>query len=164
MSNRLSPEKAAALATEYCTSTPEKPERFRKVAAMLALGYKPSSCTGGKGLKVYDNPLVKAAIAKIQTTNSIKTGITVELLINELDDCAAGAKTKGDYSTVARCIELKGKTIACWKDVSVDIEVAPKAFTDSEKAILRKQAALLCDVVESKEVKAIGEENVTRTS
>ncbi|MHC4322700.1 MAG: hypothetical protein ACYSUX_00340 [Planctomycetota bacterium] len=71
MSNRLSDEKAQAIAAEYCTNG------FKKVMALLSVGYK-QSYAEKVGLKLYDNVLVKEAIKRIQAKQTAKTGMTIE--------------------------------------------------------------------------------------
>ena len=72
MSNRLSEEKAIAIAAEYSTNG------FMKVAALLSLGYAKSYANSKTGLKIYDNDKVKRAIKRIQALQAAKTGMTVE--------------------------------------------------------------------------------------
>lgn len=69
--NRLSDEKACAIAAEYCTNG------FKKVMALLSIGYK-ESYANNPGLKLFDNVKVKRAIAKIQASTLTKTAMTVE--------------------------------------------------------------------------------------
>lgn len=69
--NRLSNEKATAIAAEYCTNG------LRKVQALLSIGYKPSYANN-PGLKLFDNVKVKQAIQRIQSAALVNTGFTVE--------------------------------------------------------------------------------------
>jgi len=71
MSNRLSEEKAQAIATEYCTNG------FKKVLALVSVGYKQSYANCKRGLSLYDNVKVKTAIAKIRTATIAKTWFSV---------------------------------------------------------------------------------------
>lgn len=72
MSNRLSNEKATAIAAEYCTNG------FQKVVALLSIGYAKSYANSKTGLKIYDNDKVKLAISRIQATQIAKTGFTID--------------------------------------------------------------------------------------
>ncbi|MDD5355692.1 MAG: hypothetical protein PHY56_04105 [Candidatus Omnitrophica bacterium] len=102
MSNRLSPEKAKAIATEYLTNG------LRKVDALLACGYAPVYARKG-GLKLWDNIVLKDAIAQIQAKQAIKLNITPESITEELQEVKLMALSKTDCSSATRCIELKGK-------------------------------------------------------
>jgi hypothetical protein len=70
MANRLSKEKAHAIAAEYTTNG------FKKVVALLSVGYS-VSYANKVGLKLYDNDLVKQAIEQIQASTKAKTATTV---------------------------------------------------------------------------------------
>ncbi len=72
MSNRLSKEKAQAIAAEYCTNG------FEKVKALLAMGYAKSYANSKRGLKLYDNDSVKLAVKRITALATAKTGMTVQ--------------------------------------------------------------------------------------
>ena len=71
MSNRLSDEKATAIAEEYCTND------FKKVMALLSVGYS-KNYANNVGLKLFDNNRVKLAIKRIQAVQAVKTGMTIE--------------------------------------------------------------------------------------
>lgn len=71
MPNKLSNEKATAIATEYCTNG------FQKVMALINVGYAKSYANCKRGLSLYDNVKVKSAINKIQTAAIAKTGFTI---------------------------------------------------------------------------------------
>ena len=79
MANRLSQEKAQAIAVEYHANG------FQKVMALLSVGYS-KSYANKVGLKLYDNDLVKRAIAKIQAGLAVKTGYTVADALQEYED------------------------------------------------------------------------------
>lgn len=70
MANRLSNEKAQAIAVEYCNNG------FKKVMALLAVGYS-NNYANKVGLKLFDNKGVKTAIAKIQSAGIAKTGFSI---------------------------------------------------------------------------------------
>ena len=132
MSNRLSEEKANAIASEYLTNG------FKKVKALLAIGYS-KTYANNIGLKLFDNDRVKQAIDRINASVKANTSVTVQSIIKELDDLHVKADAKKDYSTVARCIELKGKTIAAFADKQVNIDdnevkQLPKDVADAARA------------------------------
>ena len=69
--NRLSEEKAQAIAVEYSTNG------FKKVAALLTIGYS-KNYANHVGLKLFDNDKVKGALDKIKNAVIAKTGFTIE--------------------------------------------------------------------------------------
>ncbi len=79
MANRLSDEKARAIAAEYCTNG------FRKVDALLSLGYS-KTYANNIGLKIFDNDRVVQAIARIQANLQAKTGFTVQQAEQEFEE------------------------------------------------------------------------------
>lgn len=72
MSNRLSKEKAQAIAVEYCKNG------HKKVLGLLAVGYSQNYAKSGKGCKVYDNTLVKQAISSLEVKSAKKAVMTIE--------------------------------------------------------------------------------------
>ena len=70
MSNRLSQEKATAIATEYYTNG------FKKVVALLSVGYS-HNYANNVGLKLFDNDRVKTALERIRIAQIAKTGFTI---------------------------------------------------------------------------------------
>ena len=103
MANRLSQEKANAIASEYCTNG------YDKVKALLAVGYA-HSYAHGKGLKRYDNDLVKQAIARIQACSKANTDYTMTQYHADLDRIIS--KSEGDkvYSVAMTGTIAKGRT------------------------------------------------------
>ena len=79
MANRLSDEKARAIAAEYCTNG------FRKVDALLSLGYS-KTYANNVGLKIFDNDRVVTAIRRIQANLQAKTGFTVQQAEREFEE------------------------------------------------------------------------------
>ncbi len=79
MPNRLSKEKAQAIAAEYCTNG------FQKVLALLSMGYK-QSYAEKIGLKLYDNMFVKQAIRRIQAVQAAKTGFSIDQARTEYEE------------------------------------------------------------------------------
>ena len=53
------------------------------------------------------------------------TDITPESVLNELDITAKQAEAVGDLNTKTRCIELKGKYLALWKDKNINENINP---------------------------------------
>lgn len=124
MSCRVSKEKADAIAIEYMTNGQNK------VKALLAVGYKPSYANKN-GLKLWDNVLVKQAIAKISLANQIKTGITFEWIQNKHKEALDRLISK-DETNYKGHLESLGRTIAAYKDTSINIDKETAPVPDDE--------------------------------
>ena len=126
MSNRLSDEKATAIAAEYCTNG------FQKVLALLRLGYKSSYATSKTGLQIYDNVLVKTAIARIQATQVAKTGYTVEQAQAEYEEARALAIRINQPAAAATAVTGKARLFGFDKDANIGektvIIISPKVI------------------------------------
>jgi hypothetical protein len=112
MANRLSKEKANAIASEYMTNG------LRKVDALLGVGYS-KSYANKVGLKLYDNDLVKQAIAKIEAANNANTTYTIEQYQLELDTALALATKLNQPSACVSAIVAKGRSMGFDKDNDV---------------------------------------------
>ena len=110
MSNRLSQEKAELIASEYMTNG------LKKVEALLSVGYSKHYASSGIGLKLYDNPLVKQAITKIQTVSASKTGYTIDQYLQELNAAIAHARALNQPSAEISGIIAKGRSQGFDKD------------------------------------------------
>ncbi len=84
MACRLSKEKAAGIAAEYCTNG------FKKVESLLSIGYS-KTYANNVGLKLFDNDLVLRAIAKIQAVAITITGYSLEQAQAEYEQARAQA-------------------------------------------------------------------------
>ena len=136
MSNRLSQEKANAIAAEYTTNG------FRAVDALLAVGYKKSYAEQRSKL-VLDNILVKEAIRRIQANSKANTAITVEKVQLDLLDVQARSKESNDRSAELRAIELLGKTIAAFTDNLNTADISKQQeLTEQERAEALKIAEI----------------------
>lgn len=71
MANRLSKEKAQAIASEYKTNG------HKKVLALLSVGYS-VNYANHVGLKLFDNDKVVQAISRIEASSKAATGLTVQ--------------------------------------------------------------------------------------
>jgi hypothetical protein len=137
MSNRLSQEKANAIAAEYVTNG------FQKVLALLKQGYKPSYANSSRGLVLYDNALVKTAIERLQAETKLNNNLTVAKIVAEHDRLQALCEKKGDLSSATANLVAKGKTIGAYKDVAdVNQFEQAKALTEQEQA----EAARLANI------------------
>jgi hypothetical protein len=94
-------------------------------------GYPDASVSHSTGMVV-----VKCSMNEIK--DDILSRVTVENVLKELDDCKKLAQEKGDFSTVARCIELKGKYLAMFRDRTVTEEgtfVDQSAESDTNRVL-----------------------------
>lgn len=140
MANRLSNEKATAIAAEYCTNG------FKKVAALLSLGYAKSYANSKTGLRIYDNDKVKLAISRIQATQVAKTGFTIDQaqqMYEEDRDFARKCNQSGAAVTATTGIcRLYGMD----KDANVGektiIIISPKAPKAIENRLIEPQEAI----------------------
>jgi hypothetical protein len=105
--NRLSQEKANAIAAEYVTNG------FKAVDALLAVGYKQSYAVHCSA-KLLDNVQVKQAIARIQADTKLNTGITIAKIQAEHQRLQALSESKGDLSTATANLVNLGKTIGAY--------------------------------------------------
>ena len=112
MSNRLSDEKAQAIASEYCTNG------FQKVMALLSVGYK-KSYANNPGLKLFDNVKVKQAIAKIQAVAVVKTGFSVAEAKLEYEEARDLAKECNQPSAMVSATTGKARLYGMDKDAGV---------------------------------------------
>lgn len=132
-----SKERSTKIAAEYLTNG------FNKVNALISAGYAVNYAKN-KGLRLFDKDSVKDEIARLQAKTELKTDITVESIQKELEELRQKAAEKGDLSTAARCIELKGKTIAAFTDnLNSSQTIATKEITEDEREILEEAAGKL---------------------
>lgn len=90
MSNVITKEKAKAIAQEYCTNG------MKKGKAMRDTGFAESSCKSGHTIaSVYNNVLVKAAIAEITAKTRADSEITLAEVVNNARLQVDIGKTKG---------------------------------------------------------------------
>jgi len=136
MSNRLSPEKAKAIAAQYINNG------YDKVKTLLDCGYSPSYART-VGLRLYDNVSVKAAIASIQGKTALKCDITRESQLKDLE------KVKTDFiratnpaAYVAACKE-QNKMLGYHRELAPNEEKEAKrrARMDLEKVKMAEIAA-----------------------
>jgi hypothetical protein len=118
--NRLSKEKAQAIAAAYMTNG------LKKYEALLSVGYKESYAKNNIGLKLFDNMLVKDAIRELQAFQQAKTNVSIEFIQNEHKRLQTLAESKGDLSTATANIVALGKTIAAYSDKVISADEAPK--------------------------------------
>jgi hypothetical protein len=111
MSNRLSPEKAKAIAAEYILNC------YDKRKTLLKCGYSISYVNCSRGMKVFDNILIKSEIARMQAKTQLKADITAAEVIDGLRKIAFPAD---DYhvsnADKLHAFELLGKTLALYTD------------------------------------------------
>ena len=131
-----------AIAYNYCKSQ-------EKIQSLVDVGYS-YSYARSKGMRLYDNPAVKTAIAKIEDDTRAVSGITIQSIQKEHARIAKLAESKGDLATATRNIELVGKTIGCYTDntnIHTTDDNAPRpaeeadAIADSEQRRLALKLA-----------------------
>lgn len=124
MANRLSKEKAAAIAAEYHTNG------FKKVMALLSVGYSVNYANNG-GLKLFDNDSVKTAIAKIEALAVTETGYTVAQCEKEYELARKLAMTEKQPAAASTAITGKARLYGMDKDANIGektvIIIAPRA-------------------------------------
>ena len=115
MAKQLTKELANIIAHNYTTNG------HKKGKALFDAGYS-LSYSKGLGLKIYDNDLVKQALRRIETLNQINTSLTQEEVMADLKYGLDRAKEKDDLPMIARFAELRGKTLAMFKDKVIQEE------------------------------------------
>ena len=127
MPNRLSEEKAQAIAAEYCTNG------FQKVMALLAVGYS-TSYANKVGLKLYDNDRVKQAVDRIQASTKAKTGYTVENALAEYEEARLLAIKTNQPAAAATATTGKARLYGFDKDHAIGekttIVISPRIAPD----------------------------------
>ena len=119
MANRLSKEKACAIAAEYCTN------KFQKVKALLSVGYS-ETYANNIGLKLFDNDIVKQAIAKIQAVAVVTTGYTIGQAQAEYEEARSLSMQLGQPAAAATAVTGKARLHGFDKDVQqVDDTLEP---------------------------------------
>lgn len=130
MSNRLSKEKACAIASEYCTNG------FNKVKALLSTGYA-TTYANHVGLKLFDNDKVLQAIAKIQAVAIARTGYTIEQCQAEYEELRVLAKETKQYPAAVSAVTGKARLHGMDKDSGL-VPKDQKAISDAEAAEYRE--------------------------
>jgi phage terminase small subunit len=107
LSNRLSQEKAQAIAIEYMTNGQKKAEALETVGYSKSYAYH-------NGLKLFDNDRVKAEIAKIQAKTDYKCEITVKEIVDRFERIAKACETKRPTDAI-KANELIGKHLGIFE-------------------------------------------------
>ena len=87
MPNRITEDKANAIATEYILTNGDK------IQTLLNCGYSNSYAGSSKRNKVFDNSLIKGKIQQKQNKTAIKADITRDYCIKHLQDIAIAEET-----------------------------------------------------------------------
>ena len=74
------------------------------------------------GLGLFNNVLVKEAIQRLQTINRLNITLTADEVMEDLKYGLDLAKKRGDLAAIARFAELRGKTLALFKDKTITEE------------------------------------------
>lgn len=138
MSNRLSDEKAQAIAIEYYNNG------FQKVMALLSIGYS-KTYANHIGLKLFDNDKVKLALKRLKDCAVVKTGFTIvqaQIMYEEDRIFAKSVNQAGAaVSATTGICRLYGMD---QKDTGVG-EDAPEPLTAKDLEVLRNMAKTLTE-------------------
>ena len=133
MANRLSQEKAAWIAREYCTNG------YKKVEALLAVGYA-NTYANNIGLKLYDNSRVKEEIDRIEALNRARSGYTIDQYIQELDEGRARAIDYKQVSAEITAVIAKGRSQGFDKDNDIGSIDQQQELDEQQQAMARRIA------------------------
>ena len=134
MANRLSQEKANAIASEYMTNG------HNKVQALLAVGYSVNYANHG-GLKLLDNDRVKQAIARIQAKSKVSTDYDIATYMTELNEIRTLSIEQHQLSTAATATIAKGRTQGYDKDNDLSATDKADPIPAQRQELLQQQAA-----------------------
>ena len=138
MANRLSKEKANLIASEYYTNG------FEKVKALLGIGYTRHYATHG-GLKLFDNPLVTTAIAKLEARGSLSLDVTMAECQANSRYIVEQGKSDNKLEAIARGNEQLFRSIGGFTDnvnnaQSLQINVKARSLPTDERKCLEASA------------------------
>lgn len=133
MANKLSKEKAKAIATEYVENG------YQKVLALLTIGYKPSYAKT-LGLKIYDNIEVCKAVKAIQANKQVKSIYSRLLAEQEYEQAFQVALRKSDASAMISATTGKAKLygLPITTNVNLDADLGRRP-PDTKDAIERSK-------------------------
>ena len=109
MANRLSKEKAEAIASEYMTNG------FNKIQALKSVGYS-NTYSENVGLKLFVNDRVLQAIDRIQAKSKASTDYKLEQYLSELEQARSRAIDYKQVSAEIQAIIAKGRSQGFDKD------------------------------------------------
>lgn len=124
MPNRLTKEKACAIASEYYTNG------FRKVDALLSAGYS-DTYANNIGLKLFDNDRVLKAMERLSAVAIIKTGYSLEQAQAEYEQVRVLSIQLKQPAAAVSAITGKARLHSLDKDAGT-IPEQPEALTDKE--------------------------------
>jgi hypothetical protein len=140
MANVLSREKANAIAAAYMTNG------YRKVDALLSVGYKTTYANSNVGLKLFDNVRVKEAIARIEAANNAKTDFTVEFVRKEMMELLEDCKKENDRTNRKGAVELMARHKSMLSDNLNTTDVIKQAelakMSEEERIELKRIASI----------------------
>lgn len=109
MSNKISQDKARAIAREYCRNG------RKKAAALETIGYKHNYAVSGRGMTVYDNVLVKREIAAIDAAKEREIEITAKMCTQRFNDMYWYCVSVGDSKNAIRANENHAKHVGYYE-------------------------------------------------
>lgn len=137
MANRLSKEKACAIAAEYYTNG------FNKIKALLSVGYS-ETYANNIGLKLFDNDRVVEAMRRLSAVLVIKTGYTIEQAQAEYEQVRVQAIQLNQPAAAVSAITGKARLHGMDKDAGGS-EDRPKPLSLKDIAMLRSMARAVTD-------------------
>lgn len=129
MANRLSQEKANAIATEYCING------YKKVESLLSVGYSTNYANNG-GLKLFDNDLVKQGISRVEARKSTETAFTTQQAEIEYEEVRALAMSINQPAAASTAITGKARLYGMDKDAGERADTAPPPLSELETEVL----------------------------
>ena len=144
MAYRLTKEKAAGIAAEYCVNG------FVKTAALLSVGYS-TTYANNVGLKLFEHDKVLRAIAKIQAVAIVNTSYSIEQALTEYEQVRILAVQLKQPAAAVSAITGKARLYGMDKDANITND-APKQLTkDNIKDLLELSKALTAKQLSKKE-------------
>lgn len=107
MANRMTKEKAEAIADAYITNG------YKQTEALLSCGYKPAYAKQ-RGKLIMDNILVQMAIRALQAKTAIVTGLTIARIQAEHLRLQAICELNGDYGVATSNLIAAGRTVGAY--------------------------------------------------
>ena len=138
MANRISQEKAYAIASEYCTNG------YNKVKALLKMGYT-DTYANNTGLKVFDNERVLKAVARIQCVAVARTGYKVDECQAEFEEIRILAKEAKQYPAAVSAITGKARLHGYDKSNDISNPDTASTLTPDDIDKLREMARTVTD-------------------
>ncbi len=132
MANKLSKEKAEAIAAAYCTNG------YRKVDALLEMGYS-THYANHVGLKLFDNATVRTAIDELQAHSKAGTVFTLLQAEKEYEEARILSMGINQPSAAVSAITGKARLYGMDKDNQIAPDM-PASITEAQAELYRGMA------------------------